>query len=631
MSDAPPGNLAVLKDLVDFFRKGYQQHGSIEGAFGELEQAMAIDPVYQEGLIKWANYVLKNYDYVAFFTQYSLLDQSSFLHGVLGRIKHRIIPQVPPETDIQHLLLSVFRLREDKAWLLQLPADGLDRLFGPDRAKLDTRRLVEQLDLSIQSLGGKIGSFGLDHRVRRLFRRLELDVRPFARLQEIVAGKPSTEEVAGTFQLLKAIRANIISLRLRKNEIGTSLKLTYESKKTLDSLAILEGLLHLRTAPDKKEHWQRVFQAGTEGEIHRMGLGRFINGHLDLLALEIVEHTARSGETYIADNRSEYYGMLRGSMLGGLLIALFAAVKIWLYDLPVDKFPQALLFSINYATCFVLVKVLGGTIATKQPAMVASTIIKHIDQNNNLRLGELKEIVDLIKKASRSQFISFVGNLSAAFPLAILIAWGFDTLGSEFVTIEKGEKLLADIWPFAGGALAFAAIAGVFLALSGIISGYVDNKVVASDLERRLDRHPLLQRILPTKTRKKFAGYVCKKLGGLSGNVSLGFLLGMASFLGYLTNLPIDIRHIAFSSANFGFAFQTLNIPPPTLALGALAILLIGAINFIVSFGITLYITLRSRGITTGKTFNLLGRLCLEISFRPWTFLLFPAKPATEK
>jgi site-specific recombinase len=105
----------------------------------------------------------------------------------------------------------------------------------------------------------------------------------------------------------------------------------------------------------------------------------------------------------------------------------------------------------------------------------------------------------------------------------------------------------------------------------------------------------------------------------------------MASFLGYLTNLPIDIRHIAFSSANFGFAFQTLNIPPPTLALGALAILLIGAINFIVSFGITLYITLRSRGITTGKTFNLLGRLCLEISFRPWTFLLFPAKPATEK
>jgi site-specific recombinase len=93
MSDAPPGNLAVLKDLVDFFRKGYQQHGSIEGAFGELEQAMAIDPVYQEGLIKWANYVLKNYDYVAFFTQYSLLDQSSFLHGVLGRIKHRIIPR----------------------------------------------------------------------------------------------------------------------------------------------------------------------------------------------------------------------------------------------------------------------------------------------------------------------------------------------------------------------------------------------------------------------------------------------------------------------------------------------------------------------------------------------------------
>lgn len=625
LSDAPPGRLAVLRDLVDYFRDAYQQNGNIDGAFLELEQALAIEPNYREGLLKWAKYILGEYDYFAFFTQYSLLDQSSFLNGLWARVKHRLIPQVPPQQDIQYLLHSVFQLREDKHWLAQLPSDGLGRLFGPDQVKLDTRRLKEQLDLSIQSLGGKIGSFGLDHRVRRLFRRLDLDVRPFARLQEIVSASLRAEEAEGTFRLLKAIRANIISLRLRKNEIGTSLKLTYESKKTLDSLAILEDLLHLRIAPNEKEHWVRVFQQGTEGEIHRMGLGRFVNGHLDLLALEVVEHTARSGETYIANNRAEYYGMLRGSMLGGLLIALFAAVKIWLYDLPVEKFPRALFFSVNYAACFVLVKVLGGTIATKQPAMVASTITKNIDQNNDLLLCGVGEVVDLVKKASRSQFISFVGNLVVAFPLAMLIAWSFSALwGIEFISMDKGEKLLADIWPFAGGAMGFAAIAGVFLALSGLISGYVDNKVIASELELRLDRHPLLQRIMPTQTRKKFAGYLCKKMGALSGNVSLGFFLGMAGYLGYLTNLPIDIRHIAFSSANFGFAFATITIPLPTLALGALSILLIGAVNFSVSFGITLYIALRSRGITFSKTFSLLRRLFLEVSFRPWGFVAFP-------
>ncbi|MTB50364.1 hypothetical protein [Lewinella sp. W8] len=632
MSDAPPGRLEVMTELVDIFRNNYRETGKIDGVFLELEQALKTEPKFREGLLKWMNYVLQHYDFFSFFTQYSFLDQSSFLLGIWARIKNRVIPRVPPETDIQHFLLTVFRLKEDLPWIRQLPADGLDRLFGPDQVQLDTRRVEEQLNLSIQSLGVKIGGFGLDHRVRQLFRRLDLDTRPFARLQEVVSDPAPPEDTESIFRLLKAVRANIISLRLRKNEIGTTLKLTFESKKALDSLAILEELLHLRAAPNEKSNWLRVFETAAGGEVHRMHIGRFINENLDLLALEIVKRTARSGEKYIAENRSEYYGMLRGSLLGGLLIAIFAAVKVGLYELPTDKLPQSLLFSINYAMCFVLVKVFGGTIATKQPAMVASTIIKKIDQNNDLKLGAIEEIVSLIKQASRSQFISFVGNIFAALPLAVLIARAsFYVNGISFVTTEKAEKLVHDLWPFAGNGLGFAAIAGVFLAFAGLISGYLDNKVVASEMETRLNHHPLLRWLLPEETRKNFAAYLCKNLGGLSGNVSLGFFLGMAGYLGYLTGLPIDIRHIAFSSANFGFALATIDLTLPTLLLASLSILIIGATNFVVSFGITLYIALRSRSITFGRTFSLLGRLLLEISVRPWTFLLFPRSQAPEK
>ncbi|MEM6773007.1 MAG: hypothetical protein AAF597_20680, partial [Bacteroidota bacterium] len=248
------------------------------------------------------------------------------------------------------------------------------------------------------------------------------------------------------------------------------------------------------------------------------------------------------------------------------------------------------------------------------------------DKDNDLKLGGLQEIVTLIKRASSSQLISFAGNLVVAFPLAISIAWGYgELMGTELLSIDKAEKLLKSIWPWIGGAVPFAAIAGVFLALSGLISGYVDNKVLASNLAHRLEGHPLLKRILPAQPRAKVANYLCKYLGALTGNVSLGFFLGMAGYLGYLTGLPIDIRHIAFSSANLGFAWQHLQFGATTLLLGGLSVLLIGAVNFAVSFGITLYLTLKSRSISFRDTFRLLGQLGRAVVTKPWAFLL-PAR-----
>lgn len=593
---------------------------------------LAKEPSRREHLQSYLQAALPNYSFFSFLTQYSLLDQSSFMGGIWARIKHKIIPQLPSSKDIQDLVKTILDPEKDQPWLQQLPADALQQLIGNDPEALNIKHLRKDLLLSIQALSAKISSFGLDHRVRRLFLRLELDSRTFAELHDALGGDLTPEKVKRAQSMLDAIRASIISLRLRKSEIGTTLKLTYESKRTLDKLDILRDLLSLQANWDDTNTWQRVLSKAWSSESERMGLRRFINGHLDLVSLEIVEHTAKSGEKYIAENPSEYYSIFRASMLGGLLIAFFAAGKILLYDLKAAELPEAVLFSLNYATCFVMVKTMGGIIATKQPAMTASTIIKAIDQNNDLKLSGLGDIVQLIKRASRSQFISFAGNLAVAFPLAITIAWAYGAwTGDAFISIAKGEKLLNSIWPFLGGALPYAAIAGVFLALSGLISGYFDNKVVASHLEPRLVQQPLLKRLFALPTRKKISAYICKNLGALSGNISLGFFLGMAGYLGFITGLPIDIRHIAFSSANFGFAFFTIPIAPATILLGALSILLIGAVNFSVSFGITLYLTLKSRGITFENTFKLLWKLAWSVVLRPWEFVFATGRNRAEE
>lgn len=624
--------LKELSALTKFFRNHYLQHGEVTTAFDLLVNKLMDMPAHREVLFKQVQHLINNYNFFSLFTQYSHLDQSGFLSGVWIRLKHKILPQLPPPNDIRNLLQEVLRADPDIKWLQQLPANALSLLFGDELGDFNTKPLKRELQLSIQALGTKVGAFGLDHRVRSLFLRLELDTRPFANLQTALSGALTSEKIARAQTTLDAIRANITSLRLRKGDIGTTLKLTYESKKALDKLAILKDLLELYANWNDQDQWLQVFTNSWRSETSRMRLLPFINGHLDLVALEIVEHNAKSGEKYIADNKSEYYGMFRASMLGGLLIAFFASGKILLYDLKLAELPEALLFSLNYAACFVLVKLLGGIIATKQPAMTASTITKAIDQNNDLKICGLADIVNLIKRASRSQVISFAGNLAVAFPLAMAISWLFgQIMGDPLVTVDKGEKLLNSIWPFAGGAMAYAAIAGVFLALSGLISGYLDNKVIASNLETRLVRQPLLQRLLPLDSRQRASAYLCNYLGALGGNISLGFFLGMAGYLGYLTGLPIDIRHIAFSSANFGFALQTIPVDAVTILLGALSILLIGAVNFAVSFGITLYLTLKSRSITFNDTFRLLGRLGKEVFLRPWEFVLAVGKSQSEK
>lgn len=615
--------LGPVHELVKLFRQVYRTKGDIRPAFGVLIDMLNQEPHRRKLLLEHLQRIFLDYSFFSFFTQYSHLDQSGFLGGVWARIKNKVVPQLPPTEDVQHLLRTVTDPALDQDWLQQLPADALKQLVGEYSEELNVSHQEKDLLLSIQALSAKISAFGLDHRVRSLFLRLELDNRPFAELQSVLAGELTLEKNQRAVAMLEAIRANIISLRLRKSEIGTTLKLTYESKRTLEKIDLLKDLLNLQANGEDLEVWQSVLGKAWVSERKKMGLRRFIDGHLDLLSLEIVEHTAKSGEKYIAENRSEYFGIFRASMLGGLLIAFFAAGKIMLYDLKLAELPEAVLFSLNYATCFVLVKAMGGIIATKQPAMTASTIIKAIDQNNDLKLSSLQEIIGLIKKASSSQFISFVGNLAVAFPMAIAIAWGYGELtGNAFISADKGESLLNSIWPFLGGAVPYAAIAGVFLALSGLISGYFDNKVVASNLELRLVNQPLLTRLFSLPTRKKIAAYICKYLGALSGNISLGFFLGMAGYVGWALGLPIDIRHIAFSSANFGFAYHTLTIDPATIVLGALSILLIGAVNFTVSFGITLYLTLKSRGITFVNTFKLLWKLVWAFVLRPWDFVL---------
>jgi site-specific recombinase len=75
----------------------------------------------------------------------------------------------------------------------------------------------------------------------------------------------------------------------------------------------------------------------------------------------------------------------------------------------------------NYAMGFVMIYLMGFTLATKQPAMTAATMTKVLSEEGNGQRDNT-EFAHLVSKLFRSQFIAFVGNVLLAFPVAWLLS-----------------------------------------------------------------------------------------------------------------------------------------------------------------------------------------------------------------
>ncbi|HSD55230.1 MAG TPA: hypothetical protein VLC47_13755 [Burkholderiales bacterium] len=110
-------------------------------------------------------------------------------------------------------------------------------------------------------------------------------------------------------------------------------------------------------------------------------------------------------------------------------------------------------------------------------------------------------------------------------------------------------------------------------------------------------------------------------LGAIAGNFLFRIVLAT---IGTLFGLPLDIRHVAFASANLGYALVALEfaVAWQTVAWCALGVALIGFTNLAVSFALALRVALRARDVEFRRTGELLALLWREFRVRPGRFFL---------
>jgi len=303
----------------------------------------------------------------------------------------------------------------------------------------------------------------------------------------------------------------------------------------------------------------------------------------------------------------------------GIVIAGMSLLKSRLIALHLAPLQEALLVSLNYALGFVLIYVLHLTIATKQPAMTAS-LFAHTLAEVRSRTAQQKLIVEFADKVWRSQSAAILGNMLFAFATAVLIALALHFAGHRAVSDDKALHLLAEIRPLGNATLFYAAVAGVGLFLAGIVSGYYDNKTIYQRIPERLLRLSLPPRLLGARLWQRIVDYLREHLGGLMGNVFFGFYLGLTSAFGQLSGLPLDIRHIAFSAANFGYAWQASDwqLPLHVVLVSIAGVVLIGMVNLSVSFSLAFYLALRATRSSARGSGQLLWRGLVAILKAPF-------------
>ena len=614
----PPG-LETLGDLVDLLRP---RRGRPEprDALRALVDAISADDALRDRLRQCVRAALADVTLAPVLVESGVLDDESVLTTLRGAFGEWVLPPVFPEDDARSVLPRLFRRGGDFRWVgaiptaewaralaLALPEDAADEGFDHAELGLALRKLAQRIsgagtDAEIEGKRGLASQQGAPF--------LELPIATRDLLEALgEGGEPERLAFERVLAQVRAARGVVDQLRDEKSTYGTSLRLTRLTRRLAQQLRRFELLCRLVRPTDQAQlgHALAVLLKDlVEAEQAGRRLRTRIAHGVDLLAFQVTEHTAAKGEKYIHGSRAAYLKVLKAALLGGAWVGVFAIFKLLAKKLSLPLAAEAFVYGLNYAVCFVLIYATGGTLATKQPAITAAAIAKQLDVEG-ARAEGFAGVARSVERVWRTQFVSFLGNLLFAFPFAALVGFAIEkSAGIEVVNVEKARGLLEANHAFEGPTLGYAAIAGVLLFVAGLTQGAVDNRVVYTRLEARLAEPPRL-RLLGRK-RAALAKLVGKHAGGIASNVLLGFLLGSAGVFGRIFGLPIDIRHIAFSSAHVGVAL--LDAPELvdlrealTLVVGVLAI---GFVNFFVSFVMTLTMSLQSRQVTLTQGGSLL-------------------------
>ena len=565
--------------------------------------------------------LFSNKSFAKALTDANILSENAFFPELKKRISYKFLPPVEDENTISYIISKVlFNPKSDSDYIKNIkPEDGSEFFKLMEIEKISTLpKVKKELLISANILALRSVGNALEAGITKMVPEYKNFDNPFVALQS------ELDSLIGRFKKDKDLQIDSKDVDYKQIKIYLQQCLDFVDKAFKNaskfgiSSKINQSLLKIRQQLKRIQDIIPILVVDTEEDVltnsknlvsntlkynsHRNNVRELIDDSTRLISHLITSHTAETGTHYIATSPKEYLKMFWKASGGGIIVGFLCIFKMMMSYSHGSEFSHAVLYSLNYAFGFIIIYLLGFTLATKQPAMTAATMAKVLSDESSSEKN-YKEFANLVAKLSRTQFIAFVGNVLWSFPVALAIIYGMDWFLEKNFAVAKADKLLKDLNPIESKAILHACIAGFFLFISGIISGNISNSSIFNQIPERISQSPFLNQVIGAKNSKKLSDFYTKHWAGIISNFWFGIFLGVIAPLGVFLGLDLDIRHITFSAGNFALALygKGFDIDTYTFVISLVTIFLIGAFNFIVSFGLSMLLAFRSRKVNFGE------------------------------
>ncbi|MBU4538235.1 MAG: site-specific recombinase [Weeksellaceae bacterium] len=575
-------------------------------------------------------------------TEANILSENAFFPEFKKRLLNKILPAVENENTVWFLVdTTSVRPMSDLEYLKNLQEKQLDEFFillGIDDF-VTSRKVKQELLFSMNILAWRVIGNAMDVEVVNMAPEYRKFDNPFLALQNELDILNANFKENPDFTLTskdvhhKQIKVylqqclDFVTLAFKNSaKYGISGKINQSLLKIRQQLERMGEILNVMVIDDKEDvlvKSKQLFFNVLRYKSHKNNLRDLVDDSTTLMSHLITNHTAETGAHYITSTRRDYFKMFLKSSGGGIIVGCLVVLKLFYGSLPGSDFSHAILYATNYAMGFIMIYLMGFTLATKQPAMTAATMAKVLSEGENTRKNYV-EFAHLVSKLFRSQFIAFIGNVVLSFPVALALIYGLDVLFQQNFAVDKASKLLQDHDPFHSKAILHACIAGFFLFVSGIISGNVGNSSVFYHIPKRIAKNPFLNYFLGERTSQNISNYYARNWAGIISNFWFGIFLGVTGPIGLFLGLDLDIRHITFAAGNvaLGFYGKGFMIDSYTFWISIITVFIIGFFNFAVSFGLSMILAFRSRKVNFGEVKEIYREIFRYFMRNPLRFFL---------
>lgn len=598
----------------------------------------------KNNLIYYINNVFRDRPFNLSLTEADILSENAFFPEFKKRILNKVLPPVENENTIWYLVDNVLVTpKKDLQFFQNSAEDKMDELFQLleiDRF-INNPHVKKELLFSINILAWRVIGNALDVEVMKMVPEYRNFDNPFLALQNELDVLNAEFKSNADFQLSSSSEIykqtkiyleqclEFVNIAFKNSsKYGISSKTNQSLLKIRQQLQRMTDIVVLFVVDEEKDYLinsKHLFFNIIKYKSHKNNLRDLVSDSTRLMSHLITNHTAEMGTHYITSTFKAYMKMFWKASGGGVIVGALCILKMLYSYVPASDFAHAFLFSMNYAMGFVMIYLMRFTLATKQPAMTAATMAKVLSEGENK--NTYAEFAHVVSQLFRSQFIAFIGNVLLSFPVSLLIIYGLEILFKQNFAFDKSTRLLHDLNPFDSKAILHASIAGVFLFISGVISGNISNNSVFFQIPKRIAKNPFLNYFLGEKIAKRLSDYYSKNWAGIVSNFWFGVFLGATAPIGLFLGLDLDIRHITFAAGNFalGLYGKDFVVSSYTFWISFVTVFVIGFFNFAVSFGLSMLLAFQSRKVEISEAKEIFKEIFSYFIKNPFRFF-FPLR-----